>query len=115
MKVDSEARGSGFHASYLSLAMEKSLLNCVQQRRELLIAEHPRMLAQERRPAVMGCLVYWFPMLPLGSSHEGERSCCDMPLAMLCLAQRGWLDRWPVGMQRAVGSGAKEAFWELWR
>lgn len=66
------ARGDEFHASYLSVAIEQAVSHCVKQRREALVAHHPRMLAQERRRGISGCLAYWFPSLLLGSrSAEG--------------------------------------------
>eukprot|EP00435_Cladocopium_sp_Y103_P012473 s2703_g3.t1 len=43
------ARGDEFHASYLSVAIEQAIAHCVKKRREALVADHPRMLAQERR------------------------------------------------------------------
>jgi len=60
-----------FHPSYLSVAIDQAFHHCVQQRRDLLIADHPRMLAQERKPGCLGCLIYWFPALP-GSSKPAE-------------------------------------------
>lgn len=61
------ARGDEFHASYLSVAIEQAVSHCMKQRREALVADHPRMLAQERRRGISGCLAYWFPSILLGS------------------------------------------------
>ncbi|CAJ1454748.1 unnamed protein product [Effrenium voratum] len=70
------AKGRDFHSSYLCVSAEQAMQQCISMRREALIVDHPRILVQQRRPGVMGGLLYWFPMLPgnQGAAEGARRS-----------------------------------------